>query len=74
MKGRGKDQLKQYISCLKPSEMVSKVQALGFSGIYIDRYGYQDNARKLEASLKEVLMINPIVSEDGRLSFFSFEQ
>ncbi len=42
----------------------------GFSGIYIDRYGYADNAAGIESGLEGVLHESPLVSIDGRLLFF----
>jgi hypothetical protein len=43
----------------------------GFDGIYIDRLGYPDRAAKLESELGEVLKTEPLVSPDGRKSFFN---
>jgi phosphoglycerol transferase len=44
--------------------------AVGFAGIYIDRFGYLDGAGSLEADLTRLLGHEPVVSANGRLSFF----
>lgn len=44
----------------------------GFSGIYINRRGYADGEwQQLEQALSEVLNEEPLVSENGALSYFS---
>jgi phosphoglycerol transferase len=45
--------------------------AAGFEGIYIDRFGYPDGAAELENELSELLKAEPLVSPNGRMSFFS---
>ena len=52
-------------------DLLVTVSNNGFDGIYIDRLGYPDRAAKLESELGEVLQVEPIVSPDGRQSFFS---
>ncbi|HKB19542.1 MAG TPA: hypothetical protein VKC65_00925 [Gaiellaceae bacterium] len=51
-------------------QMVRDVRESGFSGIYVDRFGYADNGAKLEAELTQAVGRPPLVSPDGRLSFF----
>jgi hypothetical protein len=56
----------------KPTEvLLDTVSDKGFDGIYIDRFGYPDRAAKLESELGELLDVEPLVSPDGRKSFFS---
>jgi phosphoglycerol transferase len=56
----------------KPTEvMLDTVVSKGFEGIYIDRFGYPDRAAELEAELSDLLGVEPLVSPDGRRSFFS---
>jgi hypothetical protein len=52
-------------------ELVSSLAACRFKGIYLDRFGYDDRAASVEMSLRRVLGTAPLVSGDGRLSFFS---
>ena len=56
----------------KPTKvMLDTVVSKGFDGIYIFRFGYPDRAAKLEAELSVLLGVEPLVSPDGRMSFFS---
>ena len=56
----------------KPTEvLLDTVSDKGFDGIYIDRFGYPDRAAELEGELGELLGAEPLVSPDGRRSFFS---
>src|SRR5215207_3987846 len=56
----------------KPTEvLLDTVLEKGFDGIYIDRFGYPDRAAELEGELGELLEVEPLVSPDGRRSFFS---
>ena len=56
----------------KPTEVLLDTAVdKGFDGIYIDRFGYPDRAGKLEGELGELLGAEPLVSPDGRRSFFS---
>jgi len=52
-------------------DLLATVSNNGFDGIYIDRLGYPDRAAKLESELGEVLKTEPLVSPDGRKSFFN---
>ena len=51
--------------------LVAAAAAAGFEGIYIDRFGYTDGAAELESELHELLEAEPLVSPNGRMSFFS---
>jgi hypothetical protein len=50
--------------------LVRDVAAAGFAGIYVDRFGYADQAAKLESELAAATGTKPLVSGNGRLSFF----
>jgi phosphoglycerol transferase len=54
-----------------PRELLSEVSAAGFDGIYIDRSGYPDRAAKLERRLSKLLGVEPLVSPNEGMSFFS---
>ena len=58
------------VSELEVSDMVTQLKAKDFGGIYIDRYGYEDGASKLEKELSEYLGKTPMVSDDGRYVFY----
>lgn len=59
------------IARLPPRELVSKLALAGFSGIWIDRYGYANSGPSPEAGLAEVTRSVPLVREDGRIVFLS---
>ncbi len=50
--------------------LTTLVSAAGFSGIQLDRFGYGDSARALEAELLRLLGEQPVVSADDRYSFW----
>lgn len=61
----------QTISEQPLDSLLSKISVVGFSGIYIDRYGYSDSGKQIETELEKKLSIKPIVSENGRLMLFN---
>ena len=69
IKGRGSGR-DAAIAAEPVPQMVRDVRASGFSGIYVDRFGYADNGAMLEAELAQAVGAPPLVSPDGRLSFF----
>ncbi|MDQ3880903.1 MAG: hypothetical protein M3295_07520 [Chloroflexota bacterium] len=54
-----------------PRKLVASVASTGFDGIYIDRFGYADRGAALEAGLRRATGVAPLVSRNGRMSFFS---
>jgi phosphoglycerol transferase len=71
MKGRETDLWQRSISGLPAPDMVDKIVAAGFSGVYVDSYGYEDGAVTLREALKVISGRSPVVSDDGRLFFYS---
>jgi phosphoglycerol transferase len=51
--------------------LVDGLVAAGFSGIWIDRYGYADGGTAVRSGIQAVLDAPPIVSRDQRHWFFS---
>jgi len=74
MKGRDGDAWQRSVARKPVTELVSTLAFAGFSGIYVDRYGYADGGAKLEAELQGVLDTKPIVSANKRLTFFSLAE
>jgi phosphoglycerol transferase len=67
-----KDDVWQRSVVAKPTkEFVEEISKAGFSGIYINRNGYPDNAAQLESELTAELHTNPLTNRDGHLIFFS---
>jgi phosphoglycerol transferase len=71
MRGRpGNDRLRE-LSNSDPATLPAALRAAGGAGILIDRAGYDDHGRALEAALRSLLPGEPIASSDGRRVFFS---
>jgi phosphoglycerol transferase len=71
VKGREDDVWLRRIAGKPTEQMVETIAWAGFNGIYIDRFGYQDNDRaRLEAELSNFLSVSPIVSPNDRQIFF----
>jgi hypothetical protein len=70
MKGRESDQWQREVALRPTDEQLDIVTFAGFSGVYIDRYGFADDGRAIEAKLVELLGEQPVTSSNQRLSFF----
>jgi len=69
IKGREGGRWQDRIASLSPEEMVSSLAFYGFSGIYVDRSGYQEDD-KIAEELARIIGSKPLVSRDERLVFF----
>jgi phosphoglycerol transferase len=71
MKNRAGDLWLKEIAALPVDQMCQSLAFAGFSGVYLDRNGYnEDEAVRIEAELRDVLRIGPTISQNGRLVFF----
>jgi hypothetical protein len=70
MMGRYGDHWARWVSLKPVKDFVETISRAGFSGIYVDRYGYPDNGAELERHLRDLLKTNPIASYDNKLVFF----
>ncbi len=73
MKGRPADWLAP-LAGASLSKTVGRARGLGFRGVYVDRFGYGDDGAAVEAELETLLGRQPMVSADGRLSFFEIRR
>jgi phosphoglycerol transferase len=71
MHGRAGDRWQRAVAEKPLPEMVQSLVLAGFSGIYLDRLGFADNGAATEAELSRLLGAGPLVSGNGRLSFFN---
>lgn len=71
MKGRPEDLWQRRVTAQPAAEMAQTLALAGFSGIYINRKGYADGARQLQAQFASILDTAPLVSPNQRLVFFS---
>lgn len=74
MKGREGDFWQRKVSQMPLNEFVENLSLAGFNGIYIDRRGYEDKGTEIEAGIKSLLKIEPIISEDNNLVFFNMNE
>ena len=71
---RPTDRWSEEVSSQPVDEMVRSITRTGFAGIFIDRFGYADNAAALEAQLHALLRSEPISDARGRYLFFRLQQ
>ena len=70
MKGREADSWWQSLMKRPLEEQIQTLQHAGFSGIMINRNGYQDHAENIESRLIQLLGSKPMVSDNEILSFY----
>lgn len=70
VKGRPEAKWYEQTSKLPATEMIAVLKKSGFTGIYVDRLGYPDQAAKISTELTEVTKKKPFASRDKRLLFF----
>lgn len=72
VKGTPEDTWYKETASLPVDRLLEALKSKGFSGVYINRRGYEDGAwQQLEEALFEALGQAPVVSENGTLSYFS---
>jgi len=70
-KGRSVAAWQARVAALPAAELVAQANGAGFTGITVDRFGYEDAGRSNEASLSAALGGRmPLTSPDGRYAFF----
>ncbi len=70
IKGRESDVWQRMVAAKPTNELVETLAWAGFGGIYLDRFGFQDNGEKIERDLAELLGTAPLISPNDRLVFF----
>lgn len=70
MKGRPEDAWQSGIASETIGDSVKMLSLAGFSGIYVDSYGYEDGGIGVIANLSNILKAEPLISKDKRLFFF----
>ena len=71
IKNHDPDRVQQQVASLPVPQLIQELVLGGFSGIYVDRFGYEDAGAALESELTNALQAKPLVSPNGRLIFFS---
>jgi phosphoglycerol transferase len=73
MKGRDGDLFFRKLAKFPINQQLDIIKKLGFSGVYVDRRGYADNANELITQLTRLLGAPSIVRADGEVAFFRIE-
>ena len=73
MHGRTTDRQHEFLAKQPAGTMCALLAALNFEGIYIDRLGYADGGKALEAELKAILGPPMVVSTNDRMAFYSLD-
>lgn len=71
IKNRDTDRAQQLVALLPPEKLLQALAFEGFTGLYLDRFGYDDRGAALEAKFSELLQQQPLNSPNGRLLFFN---
>jgi phosphoglycerol transferase len=69
IRGRAGDWERQ-VTKLPTADMLDAITAVGYRGLWIDRLGYPNSAKAIEAEVSAITGQQPIVSPNGRFSFF----
>lgn len=72
MKREAADVWQQTVAGMSTPEMLRALVCAGFSGLYVDRFGYVDNGNEIELTMSQLLGESPIVA-NSRLLFFNLE-
>jgi len=71
IKNRDTDRAQQRVASLPPEQLVQELVFGGFTGLYLDRLGYQDQGAAMEAEFSKILQAQPLSSPNGRLLFYN---
>lgn len=70
MKGSPGDLWQRHVAEKPLREQLPMLVYAGLGGLYLDRAGHPDAGAAIEAELRQLLKVEPLVSRDGRLVFF----
>jgi phosphoglycerol transferase len=74
MRGRPGDLWVREVSGRPPAAMIDGLSTAGFAGLVVDRFGYDDGGRAIEAALGDQLGRPLAISPDERLAFFALHR
>jgi phosphoglycerol transferase len=58
---------------LAPEALLRRLALAGFSGIWLDRFGYADSGAAIEGAITTLTGAAPIISPDGRYAFMDIQ-
>jgi hypothetical protein len=70
VRGRDGDRWLRQLASQPVKAQVAAISERGFSGVYVDSFGYPDGGESVRTELTRILRINPVLSDDQRLAFF----
>ena len=70
IKERGTANWQMTTANLPADQFLEAISLAGFSGVYVDRKGYTDDGADLEAKLRSLLEVDPLISGNKQMSFF----
>ena len=66
MKGRRAARWQKKVSRLPAAEMIKALVDNGFTGLYLDKFGYLDDGKELMEAISKVVQAPPIFDHHGR--------
>ncbi len=70
MMGRPWNDWQRIVASMPVGDMLKTLSETGFQGIYIDSYGFQDDGPTLISDIRQILGVEPLISNNQRLYFF----
>ena len=74
VKGRPGDIWYKNTSSLPTEEMIKTITKIGFEGVYVDTYGYEDSGEKILFELQDILGNSFITTPNKRFYFFDLTE
>ena len=71
MNGRDADTWQKSVASRPIKQMVKILSDKGFNGIYINKNGFTDDGKNVINKIEKILAVEPIVSNNNRLHFYS---
>ena len=71
IRNRDGDRAQAEVAALPAEQFVQALAYEGFSGIYLDRDGYEDEGAAKAGELSSIIQTQPLMSQNGRLLFFN---
>lgn len=73
-RGRVGDEWLKAINSMEMQEAVNAIRKSGFSGVFVNRFAYDDRGVSVESDLVKAGAVAKLVSDDDRYSFFGLER
>ena len=74
IRGRPGDLVYRNICSMPVEKMLDAVSLYGYSGIYVDTFGFADEGNLISTDLQRLIGQKPLISENGRLLFFDLSK